>query len=76
MININTQDMRNANNHDERIVKMPFASVYQHYLIKVEKKCRKKEELYQVIECLRIGLKKRRTKKGIQNLLLAYYIIN
>ena len=38
--------------HNERIAKMTFASVYPHYVTKVEKKGRTKEELYQVIEWL------------------------
>ncbi|MBT0810728.1 DUF2200 domain-containing protein [Litoribacter ruber] len=38
--------------HDERMAKMTFASVYPHYLTKVEKKGRSKEELHQVIEWL------------------------
>lgn len=38
--------------HDERIAKMTFASVYPHYLAKVEKKGRTKEELHQVIAWL------------------------
>lgn len=38
--------------HNERIAKMTFASVYPHYLAKVEKKGRSKEELHQVIEWL------------------------
>ena len=44
--------MNNSNNHDERIAKMTFASVYPHYVTKVEKKGRTKEELQQVIEWL------------------------
>ena len=44
--------MNNANNHDERIAKMTFASVYPHYVTKAEKKGRTKEELHQVIEWL------------------------
>jgi len=44
--------MHNARNHDERIAKMTFASVYPHYIAKVEKKGRTKEELLQVIEWL------------------------
>jgi hypothetical protein len=44
--------MNNTNNHDERIAKMTFASVYPMYLAKVEKKGRTKEELHQVIEWL------------------------
>ncbi len=38
--------------HNERIAKMTFASVYPHYVTKVEKKGRTEEELKQVIEWL------------------------
>jgi hypothetical protein len=38
--------------HDERIATMSFASVYPHYLAKVEKKGRTKAELHQVIAWL------------------------
>jgi len=38
--------------HNERIARMTFASVYPHYVTKVEKKARTKEELHQVIEWL------------------------
>ena len=38
--------------HDERIAKMTFASVFPHYVDKVEKKGRTKEELHQVINWL------------------------
>ena len=38
--------------HNERIAKMIFASVYPHYVTKVEKKGRTKEELHQVITWL------------------------
>lgn len=44
--------MKKPNDHDERMAKMTFASVYPHYLTKVEKKGRTKEELHQVIEWL------------------------
>ena len=44
--------MKNTSHHDERIAKMTFASVYPHYVTKVEKKARTKEELHQVIEWL------------------------
>ena len=44
--------MSNKNNHDERIAKMTFASIYPLYLAKVEKKGRTKEELHQVIKWL------------------------
>lgn len=38
--------------HDARIAQMSFASVYPHYVTKVERKGRTKEELHQVIEWL------------------------
>lgn len=38
--------------HDERIAKMTFASVYPHYVAKVEKKGRTVEELHAVIRWL------------------------
>ena len=37
---------------EERIAKMSFASVYPHYLAKVEKKGRTKKELHEVIKWL------------------------
>ena len=44
--------MKVTDKHNERIAKMTFASVYPHYVNKVEKKGRTKEELHQVIEWL------------------------
>ena len=38
--------------HNQRMTKMTFASIYPHYVTKVEKKGRTKEELHQVIEWL------------------------
>ena len=38
--------------HDEQMAKLTFASVYPHYIAKVEKKGRTKEELLTVIEWL------------------------
>lgn len=38
--------------HNLRIAKMTFASVYPHYVSKIEKKGRTKEELHQVIAWL------------------------
>ncbi len=38
--------------HDARVAKLIFASVYPHYVNKVEKKGRTKEELHRVIEWL------------------------
>jgi hypothetical protein len=44
--------MKTTPEHDERIAKMTFASVYPHYITKVESKGRTKEELHQVINWL------------------------
>ncbi|MCX2681714.1 DUF2200 domain-containing protein [Galbibacter sp. EGI 63066] len=44
--------MKITDKHNQRIAKMTFASVYPHYITKVEKKGRTKEELHQVIEWL------------------------
>ena len=44
--------MNTTDTHNERIAKMTFSSVYPHYVTKVEKKGRTKEELHQVIEWL------------------------
>jgi len=38
--------------HNERVANMIFASVYPHYLTRVERNGRTKEELHQVIEWL------------------------
>lgn len=44
--------MKTTAEHNKRIAEMTFASVYPHYINKVEKKGRTKEELHQVIEWL------------------------
>ncbi|UXP32174.1 DUF2200 domain-containing protein [Reichenbachiella agarivorans] len=44
--------MNTTDTHNQRMASMTFASVYPHYLTKVEKKGRTKEELDQVIEWL------------------------
>ncbi|WP_215226859.1 DUF2200 domain-containing protein [Echinicola shivajiensis] len=44
--------MKITDKHNERVAKLTFASVYPHYLAKVEKKGRTKDELIQVIEWL------------------------
>jgi len=44
--------MKTTPEHNARIAKMTFASVYPHYVTKVEKKGRTKEELHQVIAWL------------------------
>ena len=57
--------MSNTKNHDERMATMTFASVYPHYLTKVEKKGRTKEELHQVIQWL-TGYDEKKLKKLIE----------
>ena len=44
--------MNTTPEHNERIAKMTFASVYPHYVSKVEKKGRTKEELHTIIQWL------------------------
>jgi len=44
--------MKETAEHNERISKLTLASVYPHYITKVESKGRTKKELHQVIEWL------------------------
>lgn len=44
--------MTQAKTHDEKIAVMTFSSVYPHYVAKVERKGRSKEELHEVIQWL------------------------
>ena len=44
--------MNTTPKHDQRVAEMKFYSVYPHYVTKVEKKGRTKEELHTVIEWL------------------------
>jgi hypothetical protein len=44
--------MKETPEHNERIAKLTFASVYPHYITKVESKGRTKLELHQVIQWL------------------------
>lgn len=44
--------MTTTRDHDERIANMTFASVYPHYVAKVEKKGRTEDELLEVISWL------------------------
>lgn len=52
--------------HDERIAKMTFSSVYPHYVAKVEKKGRTKDELHQVIAWL-TGFNEKQLQKHIDD---------
>ncbi len=54
----------NPSANNERVYRMAFASVYPHYVTKVEKKGRTKEELHTVIHWL-TGY----TEKGLQQVL-------
>jgi hypothetical protein len=58
--------MKTTKNHDERIAKMTFASVYPHYVAKVEKKGRTVKELQQVISWL-TGFKAKDLQRLIKN---------
>lgn len=51
-MDFNSERMKTTAKHNERIANMTFASVYPHYVTKVEKKGRTKAELHQVIEWL------------------------
>lgn len=44
--------MKTTPEHTQKIAQMTFASVYPHYINKVERKNRTKEELHQVIQWL------------------------
>lgn len=44
--------MKDTSHHDEKIAKMTFATVYPHYVTKVERKGRNVQELHAVITWL------------------------
>ena len=44
--------MKTTDEHNEKIAKMTFASVYPHYVNKLERKGRTKQDLHHVIEWL------------------------
>ena len=58
--------MKITDEHNERMAKMTFTSVYPHYVAKVEKKGRTKDELHQVIEWL-TGFDKNRLQEFINH---------
>ncbi|HMS15288.1 MAG TPA: DUF2200 domain-containing protein [Planctomycetota bacterium] len=58
--------MKSTKEHDERIRVMTFASVYPHYVTKVEKKGRTVDELQQVI-CWLTGFSQEALKKQIDD---------
>jgi hypothetical protein len=64
-VSLNVSGMNTTPEHNERMAKMTFASVYPHYVTKVEKKDRTKEELHQVIEWL-TGYSKKKQQELIE----------
>ena len=56
--------MTTTKEHDAQIAKLTFAEVYPHYIAKVEKKGRTKEELHEVIHWL-TGYSDRELKKKV-----------
>ncbi|MEZ6055132.1 MAG: DUF2200 domain-containing protein [Planctomycetaceae bacterium] len=58
--------MKTSKDHDDRIANMTFASVYPHYVAKIEKKGRTVEELHQVILWL-TGFKAKDLQRMIGN---------
>ena len=61
---------------DQRIAKMTFASIYPHYVYKIEKKNRSKDELHKVIEWL-TGFNFKELEKFIdQNITFETFFMN
>ena len=58
--------MKDTSHHDDKIAEMTFACVYPHYVTKVEKKGRSKDELHEVIQWL-TGYTAKRLQKHIDN---------
>lgn len=58
--------MSKADVHNERIANMTFASVYPHYITKVEKKGRSRDELHEVITWL-TGFNEKQLQKLIDD---------
>ena len=58
--------MSTSKTHDDRMAKLTFASVYPHYVTKVVKKGRTKEELHEVITWL-TGFNEEQLKEMIES---------
>tara|TARA_B110000438_G_C15357855_1_gene454980 strand:+ start:58 stop:456 length:399 start_codon:yes stop_codon:yes gene_type:complete len=52
ILDLSTDTMNTTLQHDQRMAKMTFASVYPHYVTKIEKKNRTKDELHKIINWL------------------------
>ena len=71
-----TINMKNTLTQDQKIAKMTFASIYPHYINKIEKKNRSKDELHKVIEWL-TGFKFEELEKFIkQNITFESFFMN
>ena len=71
-----TLNMKNTLTQDQKIAKMTFASIYPHYVNKIEKKNRSKDELHKVIEWL-TGFKIEELEKFIeQNITFESFFMN
>ena len=57
--------MKETDAHNEKIAKLTFASVYPHYVAKIERKGRTIDELHHVIEWL-TGFDKKRLQELIE----------
>ena len=76
MLDLSTYSMDTISKQDEKIAKMTFAAIYPHYVSKVEKKNRSKDELHKVIEWL-TGFNFEELKKIIeQNITFETFFMN
>ena len=76
MLDLFTYSMDTISKQDKKIAKMTFASIYPHYVSKVEKKNRSKDELHKVIEWL-TGFNFEELKKFIeQNITFETFFMN
>ena len=76
MVDLFTYSMDTISKQDKKIAKMTFASIYPHYVSKVEKKNRSKDELHKVIEWL-TGFNFEELKKFIeQNITFETFFMN
>ncbi len=65
--------MKSTRSHDEQIAQLTYAEIYPHYLAKIEKKGRTKEELHQVIEWLTGYNEKKLNKLSEENMTFAQF---
>ena len=76
MVDLFTYSMDTISKQDQKIAKMTFASIYPHYVSKVKKKNRSKDELHKVIEWL-TGFNFEELKKFIeQNITFETFFMN